>query len=222
MREPKWEKSHSSAQNVTRAFLHQVTWIPWEEFKDPLRRNSIQVHKVWRVFLTSSSLKHHERTHTDAQNVTRASRNKTSLRIMRGPKQERSLSNVQSVTKAWPTQDYFSMIKVWQELLNSWPLQGTWDPTWERSLSNAQSVTRASRNPTSFLKNYERTNTGEKPFKCSKCEKSFLKSDPWANPQLREAIYKRMQKHGQFFVVCSRIGWSGQPHLLTQKCNIKT
>ena len=73
-----------------------------------------------------------------------------------------------------------------------------------------------------LLKDYERTKTGEKPFKCSKCDKSFSKSDPWANPQLREAIHKRVQKHGQFYVVCSRVGWSGQPHLLTQKCNIKT
>ena len=65
MRGPTQGRSLSNARSVTRASpsrnrtssLHQVTWNPWE---DPLRRNSIQVHKVWQVFSTSSSLKEHE------------------------------------------------------------------------------------------------------------------------------------------------------------------
>ena len=99
-------------------------------------------------FSSSNYLETQEKSHSSAQSVTSVFQDQVPWRSMRGPTQERSLSNVQSVTKAWPTQDDFSMIKVWQELLNSWPLEGTWEPTWEKSLSNVQSVTKASRNQT--------------------------------------------------------------------------
>ena len=57
-----------------------------------------------------------------------------------------------------------------------------------------------------------------------KVREKLLEIRPLSKPTAaREAIYKRMQeKHGQFYVVRSRVGLSGQPHLLTQKCNIKT
>ena len=67
MRGPTQGRNLSNARSVTRASrnrtssLHQVTWNPWE---DPLRKNSIQVRKVWQVFSTSNSLKEHERTYT--------------------------------------------------------------------------------------------------------------------------------------------------------------
>ena len=135
------------------------------------------MHKVWQVFSTQSSLKYHERTHTGEKpfkcSKCDKSFSKSDLlkRIMRGPKQERSLSNVQSVTKAWPTQDDFSMIKVWQELLNSWPLEGTWE------------------NP-----------HGRKAFQMLKVWQELLEIGPlkelWEDPHRREAfhVFKVWQK----------------------------
>ena len=73
-----------------------------------------------------------ERSHSSAQSVTRASWNQTTYRILRGPTWERSLSNAQS----------------YKELLNNWPLEGTWEDPHGR----------------------------EAIFKCIKCDKSFSTS----------------------------------------------
>ena len=89
----------------------------------------------------------------------------------------------------------FQMLKVWQELLEIGPLKELWEDPHRREA-----------------------------FHVFKVWQKLLEIRPLSKPTAaREAIYKRMQEeHGQFYVVRSRVGLSGQPHLLTQKCNIKT
>jgi hypothetical protein len=142
------ERRHSSAQSVTRASLHQVTWNPWE---DPLRRNSIQVHKVWPVFSTSSSLKDHERTHTGEKPST------------------------------------FQMLKMWQELLEIGPLKELWEDQNRREAFQ-------------MFKVWQKLDPHRIIFRWSKCDKSFsiaghLKEHE--NPHRRKAfqMFKVWQKH---------------------------
>ena len=112
-------------KKCARASQFQVAWNfqvanPWE---DPLRRYSIQVHKVWQDYLmrheTTQERRHssaqrllyiklleiHERIHSGGiqfkcTKCDKCFQHKVPWSIMRGPTQGRSLSNTQNVTRA--------------------------------------------------------------------------------------------------------------------------
>ena len=143
------------------------------------------------------------------------------LRLMRGLSQKKRYSNAPIVIRhspkhaTWrnmrgPTPEAFSIPRVCQQLLlNSWLLEGTWE------------------NP-----------HGRKAFQMLKVWQDILEIGPlkelWEDPHRREAfqmfiVWQKLleirplsKPTAEFYVVCRRVGWSGQPHLLTQKCNIKT
>ena len=79
---------------------------------------------------------------------------------------------------------------------------------------------------------------GREAFQMLKVWQDILEIGPlkelWEDPHRREAfqmfiVWQKLleirplsKPTAEFYVVCRRVGWSGQPHLLTQKCNIKT
>ena len=106
------------------------------------------------------------------------------LKSMRGSTQEVFNSSAQSVTSVFNTKflevswedphrgEAFQMLKMWQELLEIGPLKELWETkTGEKPFKCSKCDKSFSKSD--LLKNYERTKTGEKPFKCSKCDKSL-------------------------------------------------
>ena len=194
MRGPTQKKHYSNAPIVIRHSLKHATWRNMREptpeafsmprvcqqlllnswplegtYGNPLRRDSIQVHKVWQQLLTnkllgdtgekpfkctkwdksftiSSYLKTNEatqeRSHSSAQKVTSVFQDQVPWRSMRGLKQERSLSNARSVTRA-----------SWNKT-TKWNLRG---PIQERSHSNPPSAWRHSHKQATWRKMTEPT-----------------------------------------------------------------
>ena len=101
---------------------------------------------------------------------------------MRGPTQKKHYSNAPIVIRhslkhaTWrnmrePTPEAFSMPRVCQQLLlNSWPLEGTYGNPLRRDSIQVHKVWQQ------LLTNKLLGDTGEKPFKCTKCDKCISRS----------------------------------------------
>ena len=109
MRGPTRERSHSSAQIVTRVaqHTHHGTRPTWER--------SLFCLKYDKIFSITGHLKEHERTHMAEKSFKCTNCDK-------------SFSTYSTRDQTHTGEKPF-LLKVWQGLLNNWPLEGTWkDP----------------------------------------------------------------------------------------------
>ena len=101
--------SFSKSDHLRNSWALEGTW------EDPQRREAIQVHKVWQELLTIKVLDNtwdhtDERIHSSAQRV-RCFQDQVLSRSMRGPIQERSHSDVLSVTRASRNQTTYRILR---------------------------------------------------------------------------------------------------------------